>query len=76
MRSCGTGGWKTKNETKKKLAAATDGNRIATFASDAMRFRYQFSALLLLQRSTMRPTTDVTLFDPHVEDIVVRGSPH
>ena len=70
QRSCGTGGWNSRNETRRKLAAATDGNRIAAFAADAMRFRYQFSALLLLQRSTLKPATDVTLFDPHVEELV------
>lgn len=62
-RGCGTGGWISKNETRRKLAAATDGNRIATFAADAMRFRYQFSALLLLQRSTLRQAPDVELWD-------------
>ena len=74
-RTCGTGGLYQRNATRRILARATEGNRIADLAADPLRFRYQFSALLLLQPP--RPTTtsagpapDVTLFDPHIEDIV------
>ena len=33
-----------------------------------MRFRYQFSALLMLQPAAIG--TDVALFDPHIEELI------
>ena len=71
-RACGTGGRYARNATGRQLHMATHGNRVATLAADALRFRYQFSALLLLQRPTVEAAPDVTLYDPHIE---VRARP-
>jgi hypothetical protein len=66
-RACGTGGYYTRNASRAALSRATDVTRIAQLAADPLRFRFQFSALLLLQRPAPRDAPDVTLFHPHME---------
>ena len=51
------------------LAAGTSPSRLASFTADALRFRYQFSALLMLQQPE-GGAADVTLYDSHWEDLL------
>jgi hypothetical protein len=68
-RACGTGGWRRRNATHRALSAGTNALRLASFTADALRFRYQFSALLMLQQPE-GGGPDVTLFDSHWEDLI------